>query len=159
MITGQTTSIRIYNSIKQSLPPEVLQFNLWNNQLTKLKEGNINPVRFPAVFVQFENSYDQLSAGRQHIDGIFVLNICMESLRFDDEKILLFKDYVYQTLAYELPKHGFQDFYRNFEVQDTDYDNLIVWSQEYSYSYIDDVAADKVGIAIYPFIITPDVHY
>ncbi|MEJ1242126.1 hypothetical protein WBG78_28520 [Chryseolinea sp. T2] len=158
MLTGETTSTRIYNTIKQALPSEVKQYGLWNNQLTKLKEGNINPVRFPAVFVSFENNYDSLSSGVQQIQGIFVLNICLESLKQSDEYNLRFKDYIYQQLSYQLPKLGFQDFYRSFETQDTDFDNLIVWSQEYTYSYIDSLAQDRI-IAIHPYVITPDVHY
>jgi hypothetical protein len=160
MITGQTTSIRIYNSIKQSLPTEVKQFNLWNNQISKLKEGTVNPVRFPAVFVQFENEYNQLSVGRQEINGTFVLYICLQSLRHDDEDILLWKDYVYQKLFATLPKNGFQDFYRRFEIQDTDFDNLIIWQQEYSYCYIDDTANDESNyLMVSPYTIDADVHY
>lgn len=160
MITGQTTSIRIYNAIKESClsMSEVKQFNLWNNQLNKLKEGNINPVRFPAIFVQFENEYNQLSAGRQEINGTFILYVCLQSLKHSDEQILLFKDYVYQQLSAQLPKNGFSDFYRTFEIQDTDYDNLIVYQQEYSYSYIDGMASDSNGqIIVNPFNIEHNI--
>jgi len=160
MTTGQTTSIRIYNAIKQSLPSEVKQFNLWNNQISKLKEGNANPVRFPAVFIQFENEYNQLSVGRQEINGTFILYLCLQSLKHDDEDILLWKDYLFQKLSNALPKNGFQDFYRRFEIQDTDFDNLIIWQQEYSYSYIDDTAKDELNnITVNPFTIDADVHY
>lgn len=160
MITGQTTSIRIYNSIKQSLPQEIKQFNLWNNQVSKVKSGDINPLRYPAVFVQFENEYNQLSVGRQEINGTFILYLCLQSLKHDDQDILLWKDYVYQSLSKNLPKNGFQDFYRVFEVQDTDYDNLIIWQQEYSYSYIDDTVRDEMNnIIVNPFTLDTNVHY
>lgn len=147
-----TTSTRIFNAIKQScLSIEgVKEFGLWNNQVSKLKAGDKNPVRFPAIFVQFENQYNQLSAARQEIDGTFILYICLQSLKHKDEDILLFKDYVYQQLAKHLPKNGFQDFYRVFELQDTDHDNLIIWQQEYSYSYIDDTAIEGTTI-VNPF--------
>lgn len=160
MISGLTTSIRIYNSIKESLPIEMKQFGLWNNQINKLKDGSINPVRFPAAFVQFENQYNQLSAGRQEINGTFILYLCLQSLRHSDEDILLWKDYLYQRLSLNLPKKGFSDFYRVFELQDTDFDNLIVWQQEYSYSYIDDQASDLNGlIVLQPYNFDHDVHY
>jgi hypothetical protein len=160
MITGQTTSIKIYKSIKQSLPTEIKQFNLWNNQITKVKSGDINPLRYPAAFIQFENEYNQLSAGRQEINGTFILYLCLQSLKHSDEEILLFKDYIYQQLTLTLPSKGFSDFYRVFEIQDTDYDNLIVWQQEYSYSYIDDTAKDELNNRIInPFSIDTNVHY
>jgi hypothetical protein len=160
VISGQTPSIRIYNSIKQSLPSEVKQFNLWNNQISKLKEGTVNPVRFPAVFISFENEYNQLSLGRQEINGTFVLHLCLQSLKHDDTDILLWKDYLYQSLSDQLPKNGFSDFYRRFEVQDTDFDNLIIWQQEYSYSYIDDATRDeRNNIIVNPFRVEGDVHY
>lgn len=158
MLTGETTSTRIYNTIKQALPAEVKQYGLWNNQTSKLKEGNAKPIRFPAVFVEFENSPEALSNGVQQITGIFVIHICLSSLDFDDLNILRFKDYIYQQLSYNLPRLGFQSIYRSFETQDTDRDNVLIWSQEYSYSYIDSLAQDRVR-PLHPYIITPDVHY
>lgn len=160
MITGQTTSIRIYNAIKQSCLsiPEVKHFGLWNNQVEKLKEGEKNAIRFPAIFVQFENQYNQLSTGSQSIDGTFVLYLCLQSLKFKDEDILLWKDYLYQQLSKELPKNGFANFERRFDVQDVDYDNLFIWQMEFSYQFTDDVASD-VMIPLHPFSIQTDVEY
>lgn len=158
MLTGETTSTRIYSQIKSALPSEVNQFGLWNNQPTKVKEGTMKAIRFPAVFVEFENSSDPLSSGVQQIDGIFVLHICLESLDFDDLYILRFKDYIYQQISWNLPKLGFQSVYRSFETQDSDFDNVIIWSQEYRFAYIDSLAQDRIR-PLYPYIITPDVHY
>lgn len=162
MVTGQTTSIRIYNSIKDACLsiPEVKQFNLWNNQVSRLIEGNNTPLRFPFVGVQFQNEYNQLSVGRQEINGTFILYICIESLKFKDEDILRFKDNIYQVLTNELPKQGFSDFYRQFELQDADHDNVLIWQQEYSWSYIDDLAADKNGsVKVDPYSVNYNTHY
>lgn len=160
MITGQTSSVRIYNAIKQSCLAisEVKHFALWNNQVQKIKEGDKNPIRFPSIFISFENEYENLSVGRQQINGIFILRICLQSLKFKDEEVLLFKDYIYQQLSNELPKHGFSEFKRRFEIQDTDHDSILVWEQEYSYSFIDDSASD-VLIPHFPWVLETDVHY
>ena len=68
-MTGQTatTSVRIYRAIKDACVSfsgstarsKVKEFGLWNNQISRLVDGDKNPVRFPAVFVQFENEYSQ----------------------------------------------------------------------------------------------------
>jgi len=160
MITGETTSIRIYNAIKTTCLsiPEVKQFNLWNNQTQRQAAGGIQPVRYPAIFVQFENEYDQLSAGHQAINGTFILYICLESLKFEDEDILRFKDNVYERLSHVLPKNGFGDFHRAFELQDTDHTNLIIWQQEYQYSYIDDLGKDQTR-SVHPFDVGYNISY
>ncbi|HTF19702.1 MAG TPA: hypothetical protein VK658_16630 [Chryseolinea sp.] len=163
MISGATTSVRIYNSIKDACmsmtgTSTVKQFALWNNQIDKVKSGDHNPIMFPFVGVTFENEFNQLSVGRQEINGIFVLYLCVESLKHKDEDILTFKDSLYAHLASELPKLGFGDFYRTFEVIDTDHDNVLVWQMEFSYSYIDDSAKDK-GRKIHPYDVGYDVHY
>ena len=138
------TSTIIYTKIKESVLSNlnVKSFGLWNNQVNKDKAGSINPIKYPYVGIQFENEYSDLSSGYQQINGNFVLYICIQSLQHKDEDILNFKDSVYQTLSSQLPSKGFQNFSRAFEVQDTDRDNLIVWNQEYAYTYIDDTGKD-----------------
>lgn len=160
MLTGQTTSIKIYNSIKQSVMamPEMKHFALWNNQLNKVLDGDSNLFSFPACFVQFQNNYNQISSGRQDIDGTFILYICLQSLKQSDEYVLRFKDSVHHQLSKSLPQNGFSDFYRVYELQDNDYDNIMVWTQEYSYSYIDSTAADS-GVQLNPYDINHTVHY
>ena len=139
-----SASVSIYSKIKESVLSNVnvKSFGLWNNQVNKDKAGSINPIKYPYVGIQFENEYSDLSSGYQQINGTFVLYICIQSLQHKDEDILNFKDSVYQTLMTQLPAKGFQNFSRSFEVQDTDRDNLIVWNQEYSYSYVDDTGKD-----------------
>lgn len=152
-MTG-TTSVRIYNSIKNAClsMSEVKMFGLWNNQPSKQKEGDTKAIKYPAIYISFENEYNQLSAGRQEINGVFVLYICLSSLKHKDEEVLAFKDYVYQQLNRTLPVQGFSDFYRTFEVQDTDHDkSLLIWQQEYSYSYVCDVAADRLASTNFTF--------
>lgn len=138
----------------------VKEFRLWNNQTQKLIEGDNNPLRFPFVGIEFENTYNQLSVGRQQIDGIFVLHICLQSLNHSDEEILKFKDELYAHLSFELPKYGFGDFYRSFEVQDSDHANVMVFEQAYQYSYVDDEARDeKKYKKVHPYDVGYDVQY
>lgn len=168
MNSGQTTSVRIYNAIKEAClsfsgstkQMRVSQFRLWNNQVQGLIEGNKAPLRFPFVGIEFENSFNELSLGRQEIDGIFVLHLALQSLDHSDEEILTFKDELYAHLAYRLPKVGFMDFYRSFEVQDSNHTNVLVWQMEFSYSFIDDSAADeKKYKRIHPFDVGFNVNY
>jgi hypothetical protein len=138
-------SVDLYTKIKSAClsNANVKAVGLWNNQALNDKDGKINPVRFPFIGIQFENTYDQLSNCLQQIDGVFVLYICLQSLQHKDEDVLAFKDSIYQTLMINLPKSGFGDLYRSFEVQDTDHEkSLIIWQQEYEYSYIDNNACD-----------------
>lgn len=158
-----TTSVKIYRSIKDSClelatgDTKVKTFALWNNQIDKLKSGEQNPVRFPSVFISFENQFEQLSSGYQSIDGIFILYLALESLKFSDEEILKYKDNLYSHLSHSLPKKGFENFTRAFEVQDTAHDNIMVWQMEVQYRFIDDGGKNKT--TVHPLSIDPNLYY
>lgn len=163
MLTGVTTSVKIYTAIKETClelttgDTKVRHFALWNNQLEKLKSGEISPIRFPACFISFENQFEQLSSGYQSIDGIFILYIALESLKMSDEDVLTYKDNLYSHLSQSLPQKGFENFTRTFELQDSGHDNVMMWQMEFRYSFIDDGAKDKT--TVYPIDIDPNVYY
>lgn len=149
-----SVSVNIYSKIKEASfkVPGVRTFALWNNQIDRVKEGQTNSIAFPAIFITFENQYQNISSGNQQINGIFVLYIAMQSLKFTDEQILTYKDAVYGTMLKELPKLGFQNLTRDFEIQDTNFDNVMIYQQEYSYTFIDNTVNDQTtGTSVFPW--------
>lgn len=172
-VTGQTgtSSVRLYNTVKECvlsfsgstghrLYRSVHQFGLWNNQPARLIEGNETPIRYPAVFVEFENSFVDLSMGRQQANSIMILHLVLEHLKMPDIQMLTFKDELYAHLRYEFPKAGFQSPWRNFETPDSSHANVIDFQQEWTFSWIDDDAADeKKYKKKHPFDVMYDIGY
>jgi len=123
----------VYEEVKARLLdklPTVKTIRLWNNQITN--ENVENPFLYPAVFIEFPTlDYINNGSGLQQISGVLRLHIVQEEYKTENIENLDFIDLVagalngYQTATIIKP------LWRNYELFDTNHNNLIVTEQEY----------------------------
>lgn len=124
---------------------------LFNNQFAQ--EAQEDPIRYPAVFLEFSligwadsaGTYKNLQKGNIEV----TLWIGFKTLDKENEDVLDLVDEIYK----ELHGHGTDDFKplrRIREVQDVDYNNVIVWAQTYRTELRDCGAANKDVTVVNP---------
>lgn len=115
------------------------QFDLFFDQFRRHEEGAINSIKFPACFAQFtETEWISRVAKHQQGQGVVTLHLGDKWQDRDATRILTLEERLAALL------HGHQDenvqLERIREGQGIDYEKTFVWSVDYHFTVVDNVA-------------------
>lgn len=114
-----------------TVKPKIKHVRLYNSQFDEIDSENTFP--FPCVFVEF-TALDWLtkSEGYQEAETTIRLHVGFESVKTEELDVLdLLEDIQAELQGFHDPEY-FTPMDRNFEQQDTNHDNVIVWMQDYN---------------------------
>lgn len=140
---------RIINNI-----PEITYVRMFNNQLQNAVNNNSTyDFPIPCVFVEFDspNEPKQLGVGFQIYEPLYVkLHLVVNELDSADgnldQNLNIFdlKDSLY-TIMQKFNPDKASIFIRSSEEQDYDHDNIYVWKQTYTTTYIDGLMEEPIN--------------
>lgn len=119
--------------------------DLWNDQVSR--EAVEDPIRYPAIFVEFTSIEWETSIGsnigvqRGSLEVVF--RIVFKTLDKENDFVFEKVDEFYKEMQ-GFGGECFSSFNRSSEEQDTDYDNVIVWLQSYE-TNLTDLSAANLG--------------
>lgn len=123
---------KLYLAVKERVlqNSSVKHCALFNNQFDNMSEEN--PFLFPCVFVEFSQlQYVTKSEGYQEADAVIRLHVGFESYKTEELEVLDLLDDLHEDLQGFHINDEFTPLDRNFEGQDTNHDNVIVWQMDY----------------------------
>ena len=131
----------LYLAVKKTILDEtsVKHCRLFNSQFDEMESEDT--FAFPCAFIEFTQlQWLTKSEGYQEADTILRIHVGFESLETEELDILDLLEDIHSELQGYNVDNLFTPLDRNFEGQDTNHDNVIVWLMDY-----DTLLSDNAG--------------